>query len=61
MCLEKHLLCHPVAWKLDPENNKKYKCKKLDLSRFTLDPVVKPRDDNNANYKKLNKENNKYV
>ncbi|MCC8376903.1 MAG: palindromic element RPE4 domain-containing protein [Rickettsia endosymbiont of Graphium doson] len=26
-------------------SSKKYRYKKLDLSRFMLDPVVKPRDD----------------
>ncbi|HJD66827.1 MAG TPA: palindromic element RPE4 domain-containing protein [Rickettsia endosymbiont of Bembidion nr. Transversale] len=31
-----------MAWELDPEKNTN---KKLDLSRFMLDPVVKPRDD----------------
>ncbi|HJD61329.1 MAG TPA: palindromic element RPE4 domain-containing protein [Rickettsia endosymbiont of Columbicola hoogstraali] len=27
------------------KNNKKYRYKKLDLSRFMLDPVAGPRDD----------------
>ncbi|MGI4752430.1 MAG: palindromic element RPE4 domain-containing protein [Janthinobacterium lividum] len=30
-----------MAWELAPEKNTN---KKLDLSRFMLDPVVKPRD-----------------
>ncbi|HJD56480.1 MAG TPA: palindromic element RPE4 domain-containing protein [Rickettsia endosymbiont of Pyrocoelia pectoralis] len=41
--------CHPVACPRDPVI-KKHKCSKflklkLDLSRFILDPVDKPRDD----------------
>ncbi|HJD55996.1 MAG TPA: palindromic element RPE4 domain-containing protein [Rickettsia endosymbiont of Pyrocoelia pectoralis] len=47
--MDNFCLCHPVACPRDPVI-KKHKCSKflklkLDLSRFILDPVDKPRDD----------------